>query len=195
MPVLARCLLDLKFDEHWPVWIFITLLLYNKVCNYNQCYFYKECCFYICPWMCVSCTETTGQENNPWECHPISMLLRWRGGREFRSSHLCLARKALKMMRVKIPAIIYVKPLLWRHPQVNKFFMQMDDRIEKKMCENTDISTCTWSSVTEASTNNFWGLLEAKCKTEICYAWLSHDHLFFKHSVLRFLHHASVWET
>ena len=32
--------------------------------------------------------------------------------------------------------VIHVKSLPWRHPQVNKFFMQMDDRIErKKSCE------------------------------------------------------------
>ena len=38
--------------------------------------------------------------------------------------------------------IIYVKPLPLRHPQVNKFFMQMDDRIEKKKsktCENPEL--------------------------------------------------------
>ena len=151
---------------------------------------------YICPWMCVSCTETTGQENNPWECHPLSMLLRWRSGREFWSSHLCLARKALKM-RVKIPVIVYVKRLLWRHPQVNKFFMQMDDRIEKKLkCLKTQTFPHVHGQVSQRPRpTTSGGLLQAKCKTEICYAWLSHDHLFFKHSVLRFSYHASVWET
>ena len=37
--------------------------------------------------------------------------------------------------------VIYVKPLPWRHPQVNKFFMQMDDRIERKKSKRAKIQT------------------------------------------------------
>ena len=37
--------------------------------------------------------------------------------------------------------VIYVKPLAWRHPQVNKFFMQMDDRIERKKSKHAKIQT------------------------------------------------------
>ena len=37
--------------------------------------------------------------------------------------------------------VIYVKPLPWRHPQVNKFFMQMDDRIERKKSKHAKIQT------------------------------------------------------
>ena len=37
--------------------------------------------------------------------------------------------------------VIYVKPLAWRHPQVNKFFMQMDDRIERKKSKRAKIQT------------------------------------------------------
>ena len=37
--------------------------------------------------------------------------------------------------------VIYVKSLPWRHPQVNKFFMQIDDRIERKKSKRAKIQT------------------------------------------------------
>ena len=86
MSVLARCLFKV-----WPVCIFINLLLDWKMLLWPviSAAFIK----FVCVYVYILYRSYRPGKQPLRECHPPPMLLRWRSGRQFWSSHLCPARR------------------------------------------------------------------------------------------------------
>ena len=108
-------------------------------CNY-QCYFHKQCCFCVYPVQKLQAKKATLERVS--STANAAKVEKWQTVLvlSFMSSEESGEDKSEQ-------PIIYVKPLSWRQPQVNKFFMQMDDRstnqnIRKSRCSHVYKAKC-----------------------------------------------------